>query len=156
MCPKIRYCSFFEKFLGSKQVLKSHGWKYCLLIYYERKILFVGWKSTAYNERGRRNTRETCFVCSRRRPSSKCSEVMQICPVFVFFWQVAWSIPTPWTWSPWRQMGAGLSLWGVWSEFGHAVLEVRQQDPKGLLLSCGCVTICKSRPQWSWGKQRCS
>jgi hypothetical protein len=28
--------------------LKSHGWKYFSLIYCERKILFVGWKSTAY------------------------------------------------------------------------------------------------------------
>ena len=26
----------------------SHGWKYCWLICYERKIQFVGWKSTAY------------------------------------------------------------------------------------------------------------
>jgi hypothetical protein len=28
--------------------LKSYGWKYCSLICCERKILFVGWKSTAY------------------------------------------------------------------------------------------------------------
>ena len=28
--------------------LISHGWKYCWLICCERKILFVGWKSTTY------------------------------------------------------------------------------------------------------------
>ena len=28
--------------------LITHGWKYCWLICYERKILFVGWKSTTY------------------------------------------------------------------------------------------------------------
>jgi len=28
--------------------LISHGWKYCWLICCERKILFIGWKSTAY------------------------------------------------------------------------------------------------------------
>ena len=28
--------------------LISHSWKYCWLIWCERKILFVGWKSTAY------------------------------------------------------------------------------------------------------------
>ena len=34
--------------------LISHGWKYCWLICRERKILFIGWKSTAYkpNEQG--------------------------------------------------------------------------------------------------------
>ena len=28
--------------------LINHGWKYCWLICYERKILFIGWKNTAY------------------------------------------------------------------------------------------------------------
>jgi hypothetical protein len=33
--------------------LKSHGWKYCSLICGERKILFVGWKSTTYKTTNR-------------------------------------------------------------------------------------------------------
>ena len=34
--------------------LISHSWKYCWLIYCERKIMFIGWKNTAYklNEQG--------------------------------------------------------------------------------------------------------
>jgi len=38
--------------------LISHGWKYCWLICCERKILFVGWKSTAYkaSEQGQENS----------------------------------------------------------------------------------------------------
>jgi len=35
---------FLQLFAG----LKSHGWKYCSLVYCERKILLAGRKSTAY------------------------------------------------------------------------------------------------------------
>jgi hypothetical protein len=41
----------FADLLWKKNIvrwLKSHGWKYYSLICYERKTLFVGWKSTAY------------------------------------------------------------------------------------------------------------
>ena len=44
--------------------LISHDWKYCRLIYCEKKILFVGWKSTAYksSEQGDTRVEEDC-VC---------------------------------------------------------------------------------------------
>ena len=44
--------------------LISHDWKYCWLIYCERKILFVSWKSTAYkpSEQGCHTVWGCCLV----------------------------------------------------------------------------------------------
>ena len=39
--------------------LISHDWKYCWLIWWERKILFIGWKSTAYKPNKLKRTGRT-------------------------------------------------------------------------------------------------
>jgi len=47
--PRLDLYSCEKKNLTAKSIIViSHGWKYCWLICCGRKILFVGWKSTAY------------------------------------------------------------------------------------------------------------
>jgi len=41
--------------------LISHGWKYCWLIWCERKILFIGWKSMAYKSNKLKRTGRLLF-----------------------------------------------------------------------------------------------
>jgi len=44
----LSYWFYFAWIIALFAWLISHGWKYCWLICCERKILFVGWKGTAY------------------------------------------------------------------------------------------------------------
>ena len=50
------------KILTLFALLKSYGWKYCSLIYYKRKILFVCWNSTAHKTSAQGHYRHVLFI----------------------------------------------------------------------------------------------
>ena len=51
--------------------LISHGWKYCWLIWYERKILFVSWKNTTYKPNKPKRTRRIVLECPKLKKKKK-------------------------------------------------------------------------------------